>query len=375
MNSISLLFLLALPPSLQQLPIKPPSPGTQDIPLRRAQEISQAFADKAGFKVKVGSLPSQFVVGHPSNKNGYPVEDERRWYLGGPEIHFTVGARRGRLTTFRRGNRMDSSHGLSAIGPHMSTRNALQEHAKQVARRLGVFKPVRIHVGGIWDDEGRPRLRGSTYVILLGKRRQLQMNFHPKDGDLMFYNDFADAPNISPRDALEPGPGEISGKAAVQALSKFCRALKLSQIEYGDSFATLHTRQPVRGQNRWHIDHPNYIAEVDAKGAKVVSMRPLSEERSFRKGDRPFVSSKAQAERHLRSIVSRVGVPASAKAAVRITNELVSRIGWVGQIKGTFTWGNNTCNVVCDLRRGELLNIDFLKPGKAAKDGAPLSPG
>jgi hypothetical protein len=60
---------------------------------------------------------------------------------------------------------------------------------------------------------------------------------------------------------------------------------------------------------------------------------------------------------------------------VRITNELVSRIGWVGQIKGTFTWGNNTCNVVCDLRRGELLNIDFLKPGKAAKDGAPLSPG
>src|SRR5690606_28444415 len=119
------------------------------------------------------------------------------------------------------------------------------------------------------------------------------------DGDLMFYNDRADAPNIGPEQALKPAPSDISGKAAVLAVSKLCQALKLLSIENKDSFATLWKFPPARGEKSWHIDHPNCIAEVDSTNGKVLSMRHISQERSFKKGDRPFVSSTSQAERHL----------------------------------------------------------------------------
>ncbi len=371
MNSIYLLFVLAAPSSLQETP----SPGPQDIPLRRAQEVAQAFADKAGFKVKVASLPSQFVVGEPSSKNGYPSVDERRWYLGGSETQFTVGARSGRLTAFRRGNRMDASRTVDELGPHATSRATLTQHAERVARQLGVFKPVRIRLGGIWDDAGRPQSRRPSYVVFMGMRRQVQMSFHPKDGDLLVYIDHADAPRISPHQALKPAHSDVSGKAAVLAVSKLRQALNLASIQDEDSFATLWKFPQARGEKSWHIDHPNCIAEVDSTNGKVLSMRHISEERAFKKGDRPFVSSASQAERHLRGIVGQVGVPPSAKANVRITNELVSRIGWVGQIEGTFTWASGICTIVCDLRRGELLSIVFFKPGRPAREGSPLSSG
>lgn len=337
------------------------SASSGGVSLSKAQTIAQAFADRAGFKVKVAALPNQLIDnGNATGTNGYPTDSQRKWYLGTPAMTFMVSASSGRLLEFRRGDRMDSGHQVTNPGPHAKSKAAFIDYARAVVKKLGLFRPARIQAMGIWDDANRPQSHIPDTVILYGSRRQIQLNFHPAGGDLVLFLDREDAPNVSPRDALKPSQGDVSGSEAIRAVGHLQAKLGFSAIQEQDSFATLQTLFFRR--RSWHIDHPYVQANVDAKTGKVLNFRQFSDSRGFRPGDKPLVATRAAAEAHLRKIVARVGVPAAAKAEVKIVNEMVPRVGHIGQIRGSFKWASNFCNAICDLRTGELQDIDFLAP-------------